>query len=104
MAAGVLSGDLESRGGTAAWVRERPVFVALVAIGILLLTLVLGVGLGVVRVGPFETVGVVLWKTFGIDVGVARTPAAEAIVWELRLPRVLTAMVVGSGLAVAGAT
>ena len=32
------------------------------------------------------------------------TPAAEAIVWDLRLPRVLTAMVVGSGLAVAGAT
>ena len=31
-------------------------------------------------------------------------PTAEAIVMDLRLPRVLTAMVVGTGLAVAGAT
>jgi iron complex transport system permease protein len=31
------------------------------------------------------------------------SPAAETIVMDLRLPRVLTAMVVGSGLAVAGA-
>ena len=31
-------------------------------------------------------------------------PTAEAIVLDLRLPRVLTAMVVGTGLAVAGAT
>ena len=40
----------------------------------------------------------------GIDTGATWTPAAETIVWELRLPRVLTAMVVGAGLAVAGAT
>jgi iron complex transport system permease protein len=32
------------------------------------------------------------------------TPAVDAIVWDLRLPRVLTAMVVGLGLAVAGTT
>ena len=31
-------------------------------------------------------------------------PAAETIVTELRLPRVLTAVVVGAGLAVAGVT
>ena len=31
-------------------------------------------------------------------------PATETIVWDLRLPRVLTAMIVGRGLAVAGAT
>ena len=31
-------------------------------------------------------------------------PSAEAIVVDLRLPRVLTAMIVGAGLAVAGAT
>ena len=32
------------------------------------------------------------------------TQATETIVWDLRLPRVLTAAVVGAGLAVAGAT
>jgi iron complex transport system permease protein len=34
----------------------------------------------------------------------AADPATVAIVWDLRVPRVLTAMVVGTGLAVAGAT
>jgi iron complex transport system permease protein len=46
----------------------------------------------------------VLWRLFGIDIGVGFSSATEAIVWELRLPRVLTAMVIGAGLAVAGAT
>ena len=32
------------------------------------------------------------------------TDATEAIVWELRVPRVLTAATVGAALAVAGAT
>jgi len=32
------------------------------------------------------------------------TPATDAIVWDLRVPRVLTALVVGAALAVAGAT
>ena len=40
----------------------------------------------------------------GFDVPVTWPPTAEAIVIDLRLPRVLTAMVVGTGLAVAGAT
>ena len=64
----------------------------------------LGVGLGTVRISPAETIGVILSRTLGIDIGRAWTPATETIVWELRLPRVLTAMVVGAGLAVAGAT
>ena len=32
------------------------------------------------------------------------SPATDAIVWDLRVPRVLTAMIVGTGLAVAGCT
>ena len=53
---------------------------------------------------PTETLGIILSRTLGIDTGATWTPAAETIVWELRLPRVLTAMVVGAGLALAGAT
>ena len=69
-----------------------------------LLTLVVGVGLGSVRIGPADSIGVILWRTFGIDLGRTWTPATETIVWDLRLPRVLTAMLVGAALAVAGAT
>ena len=59
--------------------------------------LVLGVGLGSVKIGPDEIVGVILSRTLGLDIGVTWSPATEAIVWELRLPRVLTAMVIGCG-------
>jgi iron complex transport system permease protein len=103
MAAGALPRDLEAH-GLAAWVRARPVAVGLIATVILLLTLILGVGLGSVRIGPSETIAVILSRTFGLDIGVTWTPATEAIVWDLRLPRVLTAMLIGCGLAVAGAT
>jgi iron complex transport system permease protein len=103
VSAGAISRDL-AHGGVAAWVRSRPLVVGLAACVALVVLLILGVGLGTVRISPAETIGVILWRTLGIDIGVAWTPATEAIVWELRLPRVLTAMVVGAGLAVAGAT
>lgn len=91
-------------GGVAAWVRARPLVVGLGAASLLVITLVLGVGLGTVRIGPLETVGVIMSRAFGIDLEITWSPAVEAIVWELRLPRVLTAMLIGCGLAVAGAT
>jgi iron complex transport system permease protein len=103
MSAGALSRDLDS-GGIAAWVRARPIAVGLAAGVSLVAILILGVGLGSVSIGPDEVVGVILSKTLGLDIGVTWSPATEAIVWELRLPRVLTAMVIGSALAIAGAT
>ncbi len=103
MAAGTMTRDLGPSGLTA-WVRARPLVVAVAALAGLAVALIAGVGLGTVAIGPMDTVAVILWRLFGIDIGVAFTPATEAIVWELRLPRVLTAMAVGAGLAVAGAT
>ena len=78
----------------------QPVLPELVVVALL----VAGVGLGSVRIGPLDTIGVVLWRALGLDIGVTWTPATETIIWELRLPRVLTSMVIGAGLAVAGAT
>jgi iron complex transport system permease protein len=103
MTAGALAPDLES-GGVAAWVRGRPFVVGAVATLVLLASVVLGVGLGSVQIGPSETIGVILWRTLGLRIGLDWSAASEAIIWDLRLPRVLTAMVIGSGLAVAGAT
>ena len=102
MAATTVSRDADA--GTTAGIRSRPLIVGLLGVAALLAALVLGVGLGSVRIGPAETVGVILSRTFGIDIGVSWSAATEAIVWDLRLPRVLTAMLIGCGLAVAGAT
>ncbi len=103
MAAGALSQDLGSV-GVAARIRARPVVVEIVVLVVLAIVALAGVGLGSVRISPADTVAVILWRAFGIDVGATWAPATEAIIWELRLPRVLTAMVIGGGLAVAGAT
>ena len=70
----------------------------------LVVVLVLGIGLGSVWIAPDQTVAILVHRLLGIDLGVRWTPAAETIVVDLRLPRVLSAMVVGAGLAVAGAT
>jgi iron complex transport system permease protein len=84
--------------------RRAPAVLALGGVTALGVALVLGVGLGTVAIAPADTLAILAERLFGIDLGRTSTPAVETIVWELRLPRVLTSMVVGCGLAVAGAT
>jgi iron complex transport system permease protein len=73
--------------------------------GLLLLVLVVIVGtaLGAVPIPFDQTVAMLGHRVIGIPAAVSWPPSAETIVLELRLPRVLTAMLVGGGLAVAGA-
>ena len=81
----------------------RPAVLAaagLVALGV---AIVVGVAAGSVAVAPGDTLAILL-GALGLPVEQTWAPAAETIVLELRLPRVLTAAVVGAGLAVAGAT
>jgi iron complex transport system permease protein len=84
--------------------RTRPVVLAVVGSIALLLTLVAGVALGSVAIPLDQTVAILAQRLLALDLGVTWPAAAETIVMELRLPRVLTAMVVGLGLAVAGTT
>jgi iron complex transport system permease protein len=65
---------------------------------------IIAVGLGSVAIAPGPIVAIVVHRVFGLDLGLTWSPAAETIVWDLRLPRVLTAAAVGAGLAVAGTT
>ena len=103
MSASTISTELGTV-GIAARLRGRPGLIALVGVVALVVLLVAGVSLGSVRISPADTIGVILWRVLGIDLGHTWSAATETIVWDLRLPRVLTAMVVGAGLAVAGAT
>ena len=84
--------------------RRRPVLLAAGGAVALLIALVAGVGLGTVSVAPGDTLAILAHRFLGLDLPMTWSTAAETIVWDLRLPRVLTAMVVGLGLAVAGAT
>jgi iron complex transport system permease protein len=85
-------------------VRRHPRAAFAAAVGIVVAFAVFAIGLGSVSVAPAETIGIVVRRTLGLDLGVRWSDATEAIVWELRVPRVLTAATVGAGLAVAGAT
>jgi iron complex transport system permease protein len=90
--------------GMADRIRGRPGTIALVGVGLLAVALLAAVTVGSTQIGPGDTVAVILHRLFGLDLGGHWTAATETIVWELRLPRALTAALIGAGLAVAGAT
>ncbi len=88
--------------GWRAALARRPVAVGVVGLGLLAVALVAGIGAGTVAIAPGDTLGILGRRLLGLDLAATWPASAETIVMELRLPRVLTAMVVGSGLAVAG--
>jgi iron complex transport system permease protein len=87
----------------AARARDRRLW--LIAAGLVLAVAgaVLGVAFGSVSIPFGDTVTIVIDHVLGTHLSTA-DPATQAIVWDLRVPRVLMAMTVGTALAVAGAT
>lgn len=85
-------------------VARRPLVVAAIGLVLLAVALVAGIAGGSVSIAPGDTLGILGRRLLGLDIARTWTAAEETIVMDLRLPRVLTAMVVGGGLAVAGAT
>ena len=83
--------------------RRRPAALAAAGLVALALAVIVAVGAGSVAVAPGDTLAILAHRLLGLDVVPTWSPAAETIVWDLRVPRVLEAIVVGLGLAVAGA-
>lgn len=70
---------------------------------LLVVGMLLSAGLGQLPIGPAEVTGSVL-RAVGIDNAWAPTdPLIEKTLWQIRLPRVVTSLLVGALLAVAGA-
>jgi len=69
----------------------------------LAISVVVGVSVGAVSVSAETVLGVVANKVWPGLVEGAWSPGREAIVWEIRFPRVLLAGLVGAGLALVGA-
>jgi iron complex transport system permease protein len=82
----------------------RPAAVVVASVAGIAAVLVLGVGLGSVTIPPDQTIAILAHRLVGLPAEASWPATAETIVIELRLPRVLSAMLVGAGLAVAGAT
>lgn len=101
------SGTLISARSGVGWIgraRRRPILLAGFGLLGLVVVVCVGVAMGSVAIAPLDTLAIVSHRLFGIDLGRTWSPSAETIVWDLRVPRVLTSMVVGTALAVAGAT
>jgi len=82
----------------------RPAAVVAASVAGIAAVLVLGVGLGSVTIPVDQTVAILAHRLVGLPAETSWPATAETIVIELRLPRVLSAMLVGAGLAIAGAT
>jgi len=104
-----VTSGVATAGGTGArpWLaargRDRRFWLVLGGILVALAGAVLGVAFGSVPVPFGDTITIVVDKLLGTHLSTADA-ATQAIVWDLRVPRVLLAMTVGAGLAVAGAT
>jgi iron complex transport system permease protein len=68
---------------------------------LLLAAALAAVAVGTTGVGPGDALAIVAHRALGIG-GVTWPASAETIVWDLRLPRVATGVLVGAGLACAG--
>lgn len=89
--------------GSIVALRGRPVALGLLGLLVLALAIIAGVALGTVAVPVGDTLAIVAHR-LGWPVSQTWAESSETILFTLRLPRVLTALVVGLGLSVAGVT
>ena len=75
----------------------------LVATSVLfVVALFLNTGMGAVEIPPQQTVAILMARA-GLDTGIAVESRLDAVLWNIRMPRILLVMLVGGGLGVAGA-
>ncbi len=73
----------------------------IVSLGMVLAAVVvIALGSGAVRIAPADVVAILL-RHAGIGDGGAGGPTEDAVLWSIRLPRVLLAVGVGTGLGLA---
>ena len=58
--------------------------------------------MGAVRIPVQDTLSILLRHLFGTDTGTSVSVAFEQIVWQIRMPRIILGFLAGSGLALCG--
>jgi iron complex transport system permease protein len=103
MSSGVAVARAPARATWLSGLRRRPLALAIGGLVVLAVVFVAGVAFGYVSVPVSDTIGMIAHR-LGLPVAVTWSPADEVIVFDLRLPRVVTAMAVGVALSLAGVT
>lgn len=84
-------------------VRRVPGVILFSTLSVLLcVAVLLNIGVGAVAILPAQVLAILLDHA-GLNTGIAYSQQQDAVLWAIRLPRVVLAMLVGGGLAVAGA-
>ncbi|MEM0900463.1 MAG: iron ABC transporter permease [Pseudomonadota bacterium] len=94
----------QSKGSAFAAAISKPVPVAAIAIAVLVVSLTFAIGVGAVSIPASVVWGVLANKVLPGAVEQTWSAGREAIVWDIRFPRALLAMMVGAGLAMVGAS
>lgn len=84
---------------------KTPVYVitSIVLLGLLLLSILISVGFGSVKISIKEIYEIIIYRMLGIgNVLETSDPSTIDIVWLIRLPRIILAIAVGMGLSVSG--
>ncbi len=76
----------------------------LIGVAVIVLAGVLAAGVGSVRIPPLSVMKILASRIPGVDITPTWPETFETILWQLRLPRVALAGIVGSALAISGAT
>ncbi|HCI85743.1 MAG TPA: heme ABC transporter permease, partial [Dehalococcoidia bacterium] len=91
---------LQSEGSRRA-IGPGPLLAVLIVLFVVLL--IANLGIGAVRIAPVDVVAI-LFARLGLDLGVEFPSQHDAVLWNIRLPRVLLGILTGAALAVAGAS
>ena len=81
---------------------SRPILLLVLLFLTLCATIILATGMGFLQITPLEVIKI-LWSRISNQELNGMDPTFSFVVMEVRLPRILTAALVGGGLAVAGA-
>ncbi len=81
---------------------KKTIFILALA-GLCLLVMLFSLGIGAVHIAPLETVNIII-RRLAFQPAEVVADTREAIIWHLRLPRIMLGFLVGASLAVAGAS
>jgi len=69
---------------------------------VLVFCIILATGAGYLKISPLDVVQILWAKAFSSDLSININTVYPFVVWDVRLPRICTAVLVGGGLAVSG--
>ncbi len=81
---------------------KHPAFVLSALSVLLLVVMIVAIRIGTVGIEPAQIIAIIFKRAFGFDFGLTWSAAEESIIWQIRVPRVIGAAIVGAGLASAG--